>query len=374
MKKVISMLLVAALAVMMGSACFAEEGTLKIGFIGPLTGAAAVYGTSCLQGAQVAVDEINAQGGMQIELIPQDDEHDPEKSVNAYNTLWDEGAQMIVGCVTTGPCKAVSAEAYNDRMFMLTPSASSTEVTEGKDNMYQVCFTDPNQGSASAQFIVDNGLATKVAVIYNNADAYSTGIYQTFVANAAELGLEVVSTTTFTDDTTDFSVQVTSAKEAGAELVFLPIYYTPASMILQQANSMEYAPIFFGVDGMDGILNIEGFDTSLAEGVMLLTPFSADATDDLTVNFVTKYQAAYGATPDQFAADGYDCVYALYAAINAAGITAETSTEDACEMLIAAMQELEITGVTGTMTWQATGEVTKTPTAVKIENGVYVGA
>ena len=373
MKKVISMLLVAALAVMMGSACFAEEGTLKIGFIGPLTGAAAVYGTSCLQGAQVAVDEINAKGGMQIELIAQDDEHDPEKSVNAYNTLWDEGAQMIVGCVTTGPCKAVSAEAYNDRMFMLTPSASSTEVTAGKDNMYQVCFTDPNQGSASAQFIVDNGLATKVAVIYNNADAYSTGIYQTFVANAAELGLEVVSVTTFTDDTTDFSVQLTDAKDNGADLVFLPIYYTPASMILSQANAMEYAPTFFGVDGMDGILTMEGFDTSLAEGLMLLTPFAADAEDERTQAFVAAYQAAYTDVPTQFSADGYDAVYALYEASLQGGITGDTSTEDACEILVSVMPEITVSGLTGEMDWDANGEVTKTPKAVVIQNGVYVG-
>ena len=373
MKKVISMLLVAALALVMCSACFAEEGTLKIGFIGPLTGAAAVYGTSCLQGAQVAVDEINAQGGMQIELIAQDDEHDPETSVNAYNTLWDEGAQMIVGCVTTGPCKAVSAEAYNDRMFMLTPSASSTEVTAGKDNMYQVCFTDPNQGSASAQFIVDNGLATKVAVIYNNADAYSTGIYQTFVANAAELGLEVVSVTTFTDDTTDFSVQLTDAKDNGADLVFLPIYYTPASMILSQANAMEYAPTFFGVDGMDGILTMEGFDTSLAEGLMLLTPFAADAEDERTQAFVAAYQAAYTDVPTQFSADGYDAVYALYEASLEGGINGDTSTEDACEILVKVMPEITVSGLTGEMDWDANGEVTKTPKAVVIQNGVYVG-
>ena len=373
MKKVISMLLVAALALVMCSACFAEEGTLKIGFIGPLTGAAAVYGTSCLQGAQIAVDEINAKGGMQIELIAEDDEHDPEKSVNAYNTLWDEGAQMIVGCVTTGPCKAVSAEAYNDRMFMLTPSASSTEVTEGKDNMYQVCFTDPNQGSASAQFIVDNGLATKVAVIYNNADAYSTGIYQTFVANAAELGLEVVSVTTFTDDTTDFSVQLTDAKDNGADLVFLPIYYTPASMILSQANAMEYAPTFFGVDGMDGILTMEGFDTSLAEGLMLLTPFAADAEDERTQAFVAAYQAAYTDVPTQFSADGYDAVYALYEASLEGGINGDTSTEDAFEILVKVMPEITVSGLTGEMDWDANGEVTKTPKAVVIQNGVYVG-
>ena len=373
-KTFVAMLLAVVMALTMAGGALAEEtAAIKVGLIGPMTGDAASYGVSVAQGAELAVGEVNALGGVQLELNVQDDEHDPEMSVNAYNTLWDWGAQMIIGTVTTSPCIAVASEAFNDRMFMLTPSASSTDVIADKDNVYQICFTDPAQGSASAQYIAEHGLATKVAVIYNNADAYSTGIYQTFEAEAAELGLEVVAVATFTNETTDFSVQLTQAREAGAELVFLPIYYTPASMILQQAANMEYKPIFFGVDGMDGILNIEGFDTSLAEGVMLLTPFSADATDELTVNFVTNYEAAYGATPDQFAADAYDAVYTIYAAINAAGITADTPTEECCDLLIEAMQGLEIEGVTGTMTWDATGAVTKTPTAVRIENGVYVG-
>ena len=357
---------------MVGGALAEDAAAVKIGVIGPMTGAAASYGVSVAQGAELAASEVNALGGIQIELNIQDDQHDPETSINAYNALWDWGAQMILGTVTTGPCIAVGAEAYNDRMFMLTPSASSTDVTADKDNVYQLCFTDPVMGSSAAQYIVDNGLSNAVAVIYNNADTYSTGIYQAFKSTAAELGLTIVSETTFTDDTTDFSVQLTEAREAGADLVFLPIYYTPASMIFQQANAMGYAPAYVGVDGMDGILNIEGFDTSLAEGVVLLTPFSAAATDDLTVNFVSKYNELYGANPDQFAADGYDCVYALYAAINNAGITAETSPKDACDMLIAAMQELDVTGVTGEMTWDATGAVTKTPRVVRIENGTYV--
>ena len=372
MKKVLSVLLTLALALGLALPAVAEDA-IKIGVIGPLTGPAAIYGTAVANAARIAADELNALGGMQIEIDAQDDEHDPEKAINAYNTVLDNGAKVIVGTVTSGPCAAVAALAYEERIFMLTPSASSTDVIADKDNVYQVCFTDPAQGAASAQYIAEHGLATKVAVIYNNADAYSTGIYQTFEAEAAELGLEVVSVATFTNETTDFSVQLTQAREAGAELGFLPIYYTPASMILQQAANMEFKPIFFGVDGMDGILNIEGFDTSLAEGVMLLTPFSADATDELTVNFVTNYEAAYGATPDQFAADAYDAVYTIYAAINAAGITADTPTEECCDLLIEAMQGLEIEGVTGTMTWDATGAVTKTPTAVRIENGVYVG-
>ena len=370
MKKIVSLALAFAMVLAMGSVCFAE-GAIRIGFIGPLTGAAAVYGVSCLQGVQIAVDEINAKGGLQIELNPQDDEHDPEKSVNAYNLLWDWGAQMIVGSVTTSPCKAVAAEAYNDRMFMLTPSASSPDVTAGKDNMYQVCFNDPAQGSASAEYISEHQLATKVAVIYNNADAYSTGIYQNFAGEAAKVGIEIVSATTFTDDTTDFSVQLTDAKENGAELVFLPIYYNPASMILKQAKAMEYEPKFFGVDGMDGILTMEGFDTSLAEGVMLLTPFAADAEDERTQAFVATYEAKYGDTPTQFSADGYDAVYALYEACEKAGIDGDMSTEDACEALIGAMQEITVDGLTGVMDWNEAGEVTKTPKAVVIKNGVY---
>ena len=372
MKKVLSVILTLALALGLALPAVAEDA-IKIGVIGPLTGPAAIYGTAVANAAKIAADELNALGGMQIEIDAQDDEHDPEKAINAYNTVLDNGAKVIVGTVTSGPCAAVAALAYEERIFMLTPSASSTDVIADKDNVYQVCFTDPAQGAASAQYIAEHGLATKVAVIYNNGDVYSTGIYQTFEAKAAELGLEIVKVTTFTDETTDFSVQVTETKNAGAELVFLPIYYTPASMILTQADAMGYDPIFFGVDGMDGILTMEGFDTSLAEGVLLLTPFSADAQDEKTVNFVTKYVELYGDTPNQFAADAYDAVYAVYEAMVAGGITADTTPEEACEIMIAEMQKLTIEGLTGTMTWSATGEVSKTPTAVKIENGAYVG-
>lgn len=353
---------------------------LNVGFIGPLTGAAALYGVNVNQGAQIAVDEINAMGGdFQIAYNPMDDEHDPEKAVNAYQQLQDWGAQIIIGTVTTSPCVAVASEAFADRMFMLTPSASSTSVTEYNDNVYQICFSDPNQGTASAQYIVDNGLATKVGVIYNNGDAYSSGIYETFAAAADEMGLEIVSVTTFTDDTAnDFSVQLMSAQQSGAELIFLPIYYTPASLILSQANAMDYAPMFFGCDGLDGILAIDGFDIALAEGLMLLTPFAADATDDATVSFVTKYAEAYnGEVPSQFAADGYDCVYAIYNAVLASGADVTTITsEELCELLIATFssEEFVVDGLTGEgMTWDASGEVSKDPKAVVIVDGVYTG-
>ena len=378
MKKFFAAML--ALAMLLSLCSFAAaEDAIIIGISGPLTGPYAMYGLGVVNGAQIAIDEINALGGLQFAMVDEDDEGDPEKAVNAYNTMLDQGAAVMVGTVTSGACAAVAAEAYNDRVFMLTPSASSPTVTEGRDNVFQVCFTDPGQGAASAQYIVDHNLATKVAVIYNNGQDYSTGIFQTFEAKAKELNLEIVSIKTFSsDDNADFSVQLADAKENGAELVFLPIYYTPASMVLQQAKNMDYAPIFFGVDGMDGILDIEGFDTTLAEGVYLLTAYSADAQDEKTQNFVAKYQEIYGGVPNQFAADAYDAVYALYEACNAAGVTAEMANQDegfaqVCELLIPVMPTLTIEGITGTMTWSATGEVDKTPTAVVINNGVYTG-
>lgn len=373
MKKFVAAVLAMVLAMSVCTAALAD-GAVKVGLIGPKTGSAAVYGLAVERGALIALEEVNALGGVQLELNSQDDENDAEKGINAYNDVMDWGAQMILGTVTTTPCIAVAADAFEERVFMLTPSGSSTKIIEGRDNVYQVCFTDPAQGAASAQYIADHKLAAKVGVIYNNASDYSVGIYQTFMARAGELGLEVVAESTFSDDNNaDFSVQIAECKDKGAELIFLPIYYTPASMILNQARAVAYTPLFFGVDGMDGILTMKGFDTSLAEGVMLLTPFSADAEDEKTQSFVTKYQQAYDEVPNQFAADAYDAVYALYEAITKAGITPETDYADACEMLIAQMQQLQIDGLTGSMSWSATGEVTKTPTAVKIENGVYVG-
>ena len=370
-RKLFAAVLALCCMVSMFSVASAEEA-LKIAVIGPMTGGAAVYGTAVANGAKIAVDEINAKGGMQIILDVQDDEHDPEKGINAYNAAMDNGAQMILGTVTTAPCLAVAAQAYEERVFMLTPSASATAVTEGKDNAFQVCFTDPGQGVAAADMIVAKNMGTKIGIIYNNADVYSTGIYQAFAARAAELNLEVVATTTFaSDDNADFSVQIATCKDAGADLVFLPIYYTPASLILAQAKAVDYAPVFFGGDGMDGILALEGFDKTLAEGLMLLTPFAASSQDEMTQNFVKAYVAAYGEEPNQFAADAYDGVYALYTAAQNAGINGDTSYEEVCELMIEQFPNLKISGLTGELAWAATGEVIKTPAVYVVKNGAY---
>lgn len=368
--KVVSLACVSAM--LLSTTALADGEAFKVGGIGPVTGGAAVYGQAVKNAAELAVNEINAQGGVQFELQFEDDEHDAEKAVNAYNALKDWGMQMLLGTVTSGPCLSVAAETVNDNMFQLTPSGSAVECV-ANDNAFRVCFSDPNQGAASAQYIGENGLATKIGVIYDSSDVYSSGIYEKFAAEAANQGLEIVSAEAFTADSkTDFTVQLQKAKDAGAELVFLPIYYTEASLILTQANGMGYAPTFFGCDGLDGLLAVEGFDTALAENVMLLTPFAADAEDELTQNFVAAYQEAYGDIPNQFAADAYDGIYALKAAIEQSGVTPDMSASDICDGLKAAMTEISIDGLTGEgMTWTADGEPNKAPKAVKIVDGAY---
>ena len=381
-KKVFALAL--AMAMVMGlTACGSPQepapsggDALKIGSLGPLTGSSAVYGAATKGGAEVAVAEINALGGLQLQLDYQDDEGDPEKSVNAYNSLKGKGMQVLVGATTTGACLAVAAETNADHIFQLTPSASSPDVTAGRDNVFQVCFTDPGQGQTAAHYINDNKLAQKVAVLYNNGDPYSTGIAQAFVAEAKALGLDVVTEQTFPDDTnTDFTVQLNAAKSAQAELLFMPIYYTPASLVLNQAASMNYAPVFFGGDGMDGLLEMEGFDTAYAEGLMLMTPFNADAGDERTVKFVSEYLERYETKPNQFAADAYDCVYAVYEACLRAGVTPDMSPEDICDKLVATFTDPSFTvdGLTGKgMSWKTTGEVSKAPQVYQVQNGVYV--
>ena len=352
-----------------------EGGKFKIGGIGPVTGGAAVYGEAVKNGAELAVKEINEAGGIdgvEIDFNYQDDEHDPEKAVNAYNTLKDWGMQALLGTVTSAPCVAVSEVSQADNIFMLTPSGTAVECVQ-YDNAFRVCFSDPMQGLESAKYIGENGLAEKVAVIYDSSDVYSTGIYEAFAKEAENQDFEIVAAEAFTAEAkTDFSVQLQKAKDGGADLVFLPFYYTEASLVLKQAAGMNFAPIFFGCDGMDGILAVEGFDVELANNLMFMSPFTPTSEDEAIQKFVKDYDAAYGGTPNQFAADAYDGMYAIKAAMEEGGVTPDMSPSDVCDAMKAAMVEISIDGVTAKgLTWEASGEPSKEPMVVKIENGDY---
>ncbi len=356
-----------------------EEATVfKIGSIGPLTGPAASYGMGVKNGMEIAVDEINAAGGINgvpIELRFEDDEHDAEKSVNAYNTLKDWNMQILAGTVTSAPCLAVAEKTFEDNVFQLTPSGSAKECTQ-HPNVFRICFSDPDQGIASAQYIAEHKLGQKIAIIYDSSDVYSSGVYEKFVSEAPKVGLDVVATEAFTSDNkTDFSTQLQKSKDADADLVFIPIYYSEAALILQQADTMGFAPTFFGCDGLDGILSVDNYDKSLAEGVMLLTPFSADATDELTVNYVKNYKEKTGGeVPNQFSADAYDAIYAIKAAIEKADLKPSASAQEISDALQKTMLEIEVDGLTGAgMVWTADGEPHKSPKAVIIKDGAYVG-
>lgn len=391
-KKLLSVLLCAAMVASLAVGCGgkkegtttdtasteASDGTtFKIGSIGPITGGAAIYGQAVMNAIQIAVDEINEAGGIngyQVEYKFADDEHDAEKSVNAYNDLKDWGMQMLLGCVTSDPSIAVADKTMEDNMFQITPSGSAEDCILN-DNVFRVCFSDPGQGAASAEYIGSNGLAKKVAVIYDSSTSYSQGIYESFAAEAKNQPFEIVAAESFTaDNKTDFTVQIQKAKDAGADLVFLPIYYQEVSLILDQANKIGYAPTFFGCDGVDGLLDVEGFDKSLAEGVMLLTAFVADENETTTA-FAEKYEELYGGTPIQFAADAYDGMYIIKAAAEKAGLTPDMSVSDMCEAMKTAMTEITVDGLTGTgMTWDATGAPSKAPKAMVIKDGAYTSA
>lgn len=391
MKKALSLLLVCAMTLSLaacggktetnapaanaGTEESAAAGTVfKIGGTGPITGGAAVYGQAVQHGAQIAVDEINAAGGINgtpIEFQFQDDEHDAEKAVNAYNALKDWGMQVLVGTTTSAPCIAVAEKSNADNLFQITPSGTAPDCVK-YENAYRMCFSDPNQGLESAKYIGENAMATKVAVIYDSSDVYSSGIYEAFATEAANQPFEIVSAEAFTaDNKTDFSVQVQKSKDAGADLLFMPIYYTEASLILAECKKQGFAPTFFGCDGMDGILAMDNFDASLAEGLTFLAPFVAKSEDEQVKNFVTKFQEKYNEIPNQFAADAYDSVYVVKAAIEASGATADMDASALCDAMKEAMASVSYDGVTGKgITWE-NGEPNKAPLVVKIVDGEY---
>lgn len=394
MKKALSAMLVAAMTMSLMAGCgsgssdagsssgtagakeeSSGEAVFKIGGIGPVTGGAAVYGEAVKNGSELAVKEINEAGGIngvQVEMDYQDDEHDPEKAVNAYNSLKDWGMHALLGTVTSAPCVAVGEVSKDDNIFMLTPSGTAVECVQ-YDNAFRVCFSDPMQGLESAKYIGEKGLAKKVAAIYDSSDVYSTGIYEAFMKEAENQDFEVVAAEAFTAEAkTDFSVQLQKAKDAGAELVFLPFYYTEASLVLKQAAGMDYAPIFFGCDGMDGILAVEGFDVDLANNLMFMSPFTPTSEDEMIQKFVKDYEETYGSTPNQFAADAYDGMYAIKAAMEEKDIKPDMSPSDICDAMKEAMVNITIDGVTAKdLTWEASGEPSKEPMVVKIENGDY---
>ncbi len=381
MKKVFAFMtavtMVASILAGCGGGGSGSSDALKIGLTGPLTGDNAVYGQAVKWGMEVAVEEINAkadkEGGLKIEFRAEDDASDNEKAANAYAALMDWGMQAFAGAVTTGPCLALAPTAAADRMFMMTPSGSNEDIPTFGSNVFQMCFTDINQGAASAKLIESLKLGTKVGILYDSTTDYSTGIKKSFENAAQGMSFTVEASTSFDANTVDYKTQLQQLQSAGCDLVFMPIYAAQAVTVLTNANEMAYKPVFLGCDGMDGVLSQENFDTSLAEGLIMMTPYAADGSDPQNVSFVEQFKAKSGGeVPNQFAADGYDVIYAIYQGCIAKGITGQTPASEVCAALCEYFATATFNGLTGTnMTWD-NGVVSKVPTAVEVVNGKYV--
>ena len=346
----------------------ARQEAGRIGGIGPLSGGYANYGFSVKNGAQLAVDEINAAGGIngkQVELSFQDSQADPESAVNAYGKLMDWGMQVSLGGVLSGETASIVAAAREDNIMLITPSGSADKCIDGNSRAFRVCFYDSFQGAAAAQYIKNNNMVDTVGILYQSDIDYSVGLYNAFVEECGKSGITIAETQTFTDATkTDFSTQINALVNSGVKLVFIPFYAEEASTFLTQARGKFADDVYCcGADGLDGILGKVEQDPTIANNVLMLSPFAADDPAENVQAFVKAYQAAYNATPDQFAADAYDAVYVIKAAVEKAG----TTDGDA---MAAAMASLEVAGVTGTMTWNADGNTNKNASAILYYDGV----
>ena len=375
MKKFLALMLAVVMIAAMCTACgaknYAADNTeFVIGASGPLTGAAAVYGVAVQNSAQMAVDEINAAGGLNginFKLVMMDDKHDPANISTNYSSLLEGGMQLSLGTVTTAPGMEFKNLSNDDNVFFLTPSASGDKIPENA-NGYQMCFADGNQGKVAADFISQNFAGQTIGVFFKSDDPYSTGILEQFKANL-DASVTLVETSFSAANETDFSVQIDTLKDC--KFIFMPIYYTPASIFMTQAKDILAADaVYYGCDGFDGIDSADGFDiTSIPQSVTMLSHFNSKAEDGAAKEFIDKYVAAYGAdTLNQFGASAYDCVYALYGAMKKAmdegkDIPVNISASDLCEILKEQFNGgyTVSNAVTGdNITWESNGFVNKT--------------
>ena len=275
-----------------------------IGVSGPLSGGAAMYGEAVKNSAQMAVDEINAAGGLngiKFKLLATDDMHDPTKVANNFSNMYEKGMQVSLGTVTTAPGLEFKNLAKEENVFFLTPSASGDKIPVPGIG-YQMCFADGNQGAVAAQYVNENFQGQTIGAFYKADEDYSKGIFEQFKANL-DASVTVVETS-FTDaNATDFATQIDTLKNCN--FIFMPTYYGPASLFMTQAKDIIAADAtYYGCDGFDGIDNIEGFDiASIPQAVTMLSHFNSKATEGLAKTFIDNYTAKFGtSTLNQFGA------------------------------------------------------------------------
>ncbi len=382
MKKIVAVVLAAVLVMSFAAAAFAASDTIKIGVLAPLTGAVAEYGNAVNNGIMQYVEELNAKGGINgkpVELIVYDEEGDPVKAVTGYNYLMDQGVVAIVGDVTTAPTKAVVAESQADGTPMITASATAEDVTcelneDGTvaavyENMFRSCFIDPFQGSKMAAFAKEQMSAKTAAILYNTGSDYSVGLTKAFQATAAEQGLEVVAVESYADGAVDFQSQLTNIAAKAPDVLFVPDYYSVIALVAQQAQSAGVKATMLGADGWDSVLGVVT-DAALLEGAFYCSGYSVEDTRPEIQTFVQNYEAKYGATPNMFAAQGYDAAMILCAAIEKAEASgAKAGSDDYRDAIIAAMKATDMDCVTGHVTYDQYNNPEKSAAIITITEG-----
>ena len=352
---------------------FSKEGeyskkndTYVIGLTGPLTGSASQYGISVQRGAQIAVDEINAAGGLngvKFSLNMKDDKATAADASTGYDALYEEGMQVSLCSVTSGSAESFASRADEDGVFSLTPSGSSDKVINASKYAFRVCFGDPDQGTLAAEELAKN--YNNIGAIYDNSDAYSQGIYEAFKAEMAKLGKSYKEQTFDAENKRDFSTQAEALKDCDA--IFLPIYYTEAGLIAKACAAKGCTAVLFGCDGLDGVK--EQIDSTVTAKIKYITPFDVNSTDAKVKAFVDEFKAKYSDTPDQFAADAYDGVYIIFNAMNTAGVNnvkVDPAVLGDALISVVASKDFSYTGVTGAMTWDASGACSKEPVIVEL--------
>jgi branched-chain amino acid transport system substrate-binding protein len=345
----------------------ADNTEFFIGATGPLTGDASSYGISVKQGAQLAIEEINANGGLNgvnFKFDMKDDKAESADAATGYNTLYEAGMNISIGSVTSGSCESFASKAAEDNVFFITPSASAANVIADRSNAFRVCFGDPDQGTLAAKELTSK--YEKIGCIYDTSDDYSSGIYAAFEGEMESLGVDFVKQSFDKENNKDFSTQIEALKDC--DVIFLPIYYTEAGLIAKTAASKGCSADLFGCDGLDGIA--AQIDSTVTASIRYITPFDVNNTSEVSSNFVNNYKTTYGEEPDQFAADGYDAVYAIFYAMQAAGIDDPTiSPSDLCDAVVEQITSSDFSyeGATGSMTWDASGACTKDPIIIELQ-------
>ena len=382
MKKLVVLVLAVAVALGCLAGCGAsssDSDTIKIGYLGPLTGGVAQYGIAVQNGVKLYVDELNAAGGIngkQVELVSYDEEGDATKAVTGYNSLMDSGVVAIVGDVTTGPTLAVVPEAYADATPMITASATAIAVTYNEDedfvysNMFRSCFIDSFQGVTMAKFSKEVLGASTAAVLYDNGDTYSTGVYEYFVATAAEIGLEIVDVESYATGSTDFSGQLTNIAAKNPDVLFLPIYYNDVALVASQAVDAGLDATLAGVDGWSSVMDVVT-DPALVEGAYYCSGYSVEDTSELVQTFLKNYGAKFNnEVPNMFAAQGYDAAWLLCNAIaEAESSGAKYGSDEYKQAIVDAMSATDFDFVTGHISFDSHNDPQKTAAIINISNG-----